>query len=373
MTKGRFRRFLLPGLAFKAVVIGGGYATGRELVEFFFPSGPLGGLLGLLVTAAVWSGICTLTFLMARTFATWNYRDFFKALLGRGWVFFEIAYLLLIVLVLSVFGAAAGEIGQTVFGLPGIAGTMGLAGAIALVVAFGNTSVERIFKWVSILLYGVYIVFVWFAFDRFGGRILENLTATPIGRDWLTGGLTYAGYNVVGAVVILPVVRHLTTRKDALIAGLLCGPLAALPAIFFFLCMIAYYPEIGSEALPSNFLLEQIDVPAFRYAFELMVLAALLESGSALVHSLNERVLSVVRKRSSFVSELTRFGCAILILAVSIFVANWFGLINLIARGYSVSAYVFLGIFILPLFTVGAWRVSKRWRSPLPSLVSTAD
>ena len=40
----RFQRFLLPGLAFKGVVIGGGYATGRELAEFFVPSGPQGGL-----------------------------------------------------------------------------------------------------------------------------------------------------------------------------------------------------------------------------------------------------------------------------------------------------------------------------------------
>ena len=40
-----FQRFLLPGLAFKAVVIGGGYATGRELAEFFLPSGPWGGLV----------------------------------------------------------------------------------------------------------------------------------------------------------------------------------------------------------------------------------------------------------------------------------------------------------------------------------------
>ncbi len=373
MSKSRFQRFLLPGLAFKAVVIGGGYATGRELVEFFFPSGPLGGLAGLLVTAAVWSVICTLTFLMAQTFASRTYRDFFKALLGRGWVVFEIAYLLLVVLVLSVFGAAAGEIGATVFGLPAIVGTLGLAGAIALVVTFGNTSVERIFKWVSVLLYCVYIVFVWLAFDRFGGRILENLTATAIGPGWLTGGLTYAGYNVVGAVVILPVVRHLTSRKDAIVAGLLCGPLAALPAIFFFLCMIAYYPEVGAEALPSNFLLERIGVPAFRYLFELMVLAALLESGSALVHSLNERVLSVVGKRGLLASELMRFGCAIGILVLSIFVANWFGLINLIARGYSVSAYVFLGIFVLPLFTLGAWRIWKRWRTPLPSLVPAVD
>ena len=44
-----FQRFLLPGFAFKAVVIGGGYATGRELAEFFLGSGPQGGLMGMVL------------------------------------------------------------------------------------------------------------------------------------------------------------------------------------------------------------------------------------------------------------------------------------------------------------------------------------
>ena len=52
----RFRRYVLPGLAFKAVVIGGGYATGRELAEFFLPSGPRGGLAGMLLAMLLWSG-----------------------------------------------------------------------------------------------------------------------------------------------------------------------------------------------------------------------------------------------------------------------------------------------------------------------------
>jgi uncharacterized membrane protein YkvI len=48
-----FQRLLLPGFAFKAVVIGGGYATGRELAEFFLPSGPRGGLLGILLATVI--------------------------------------------------------------------------------------------------------------------------------------------------------------------------------------------------------------------------------------------------------------------------------------------------------------------------------
>jgi len=39
-----FQRWLLPGFLFQSVIIGGGYATGRELVEFFLSVGPPAGL-----------------------------------------------------------------------------------------------------------------------------------------------------------------------------------------------------------------------------------------------------------------------------------------------------------------------------------------
>ena len=72
-----FQRFLLPGFAFKGVVIGGGYATGRELAEFFLPHGPMGGLLVIVAAMLVWSGVCVLTFLLARAMHAFDYRSFF--------------------------------------------------------------------------------------------------------------------------------------------------------------------------------------------------------------------------------------------------------------------------------------------------------
>ena len=103
----RFQRFLLPGFAFKGVVIGGGYATGRELVEFFMASGPWGGLLGLTLAMLIWSGVCAVTFMLARVVSAYDYRSFFQALLGRFWVLFEVAYVLFLILILAVVAAAA--------------------------------------------------------------------------------------------------------------------------------------------------------------------------------------------------------------------------------------------------------------------------
>jgi len=62
-----FRRYLVPGLVFQSVVIAGGYGTGRELVEFFLTRGPLSGLLGIGVTALVWSTVSMVSFELAAT------------------------------------------------------------------------------------------------------------------------------------------------------------------------------------------------------------------------------------------------------------------------------------------------------------------
>ncbi|WP_407700569.1 YkvI family membrane protein [Steroidobacter gossypii] len=353
-----FQRYLLPGFAFKAVVIGGGYATGRELVEFFLPSGPQGGLLGMGLAALIWSVVCIATFLFARATHSEDYRTFFRHLLGRGWIVFEIAYCLFIVLILAVFGAAAGAIGAALLGWPQLVGTLCLMLGIALFVTFGNASVEQLFKWVSFFLYGVYAVFVVLAIGAFGDRISANLALEAPTQGWALAGVTYAGYNIVGAVVILPVLRHLTSNRDAIIAGALAGPLAMIPAWLFFVCMVAYYPQISAEALPSDFLLQRLDAPLFHATFQLMIFAALLESGTGSVHAVNERIAQAWRARfTRDLSARARFMAAGVLLVIAMLLAERFGLVTLIARGYRGLAYVLIAVYVVPVLTYGVWRL----------------
>ena len=356
-----FQRYVLPGLAFKAVVIGGGYATGREIAEFFLPAGPWGGLASMAVATVIWCVVCAVTFVFARRLRERDYRSFFRALLGPAWPLFEIAYLLFVVLILAVFGAAAGAIVSATLGVPSIVGTLGLMLAIAIATAFGNKSVERVFTWVSILLYGVYAAFVVFALSAFGGQISETFAAADGWNDgWLSGGLTYAGYNIIGAVVILPVTRHLTSDRDAVVAGIAAGPLAMIPAFLFFICMCAFIPAIAGEALPSDYLLARLDQPWFRFLFQTMIFAALLESGTGAVHAVNERISTVWQARTqSPLSTRARGAIALALLAVCMLIADRIGLVSLIANGYRALAYVLIAVYVVPLLTIGVWRLWK--------------
>src|SRR5581483_650866 len=123
-SPGWFQRLVLPGFAFKAVVIGGGYATGRELATYFLPSGPWVGLLAMALSMAIWSVVCTATFLFALQTRSTDYKAFFRNLLGPFWPMFEAAYFCALIVILAVFAAAAGAIGQSLLGWPLIAGSL---------------------------------------------------------------------------------------------------------------------------------------------------------------------------------------------------------------------------------------------------------
>jgi len=356
-----FARLVLPGFAFKAVVIGGGYATGREVAEFFLPCGPRGGLLAMAVSTTIWAMVCALTFLFARATQSLDYRSFFRELLGSAWPAFELAYFALLLLILSVFGAAAGAIGAALVGAPEIVGALFLMVAITLAVWQGNESVERVFKYVSIALYTVYAVFFALSLTHFGPEIRHGFTlAPPTTANWFLAGVSYAGYNVVCAIAVLPVVRHMTSQRDALVAGLLCGPLAMVPAALFFVCMCAFYPAISGATLPSDWMLARLDLPAFRVVFQVMIFAALVESGAGTLNAVNQRIAMAYAERGRSLPASLRALVSSCILVIAIFIASRFGLVALIAKGYRALTALFLIVYILPLLTYGLWRLLVR-------------
>ena len=186
--------------------------------------------------------------------------------------------------------------------------------------------------------------------------------AWPQTSGWALSGLTYFGYNIIGAVVILPVLRHLTSDRDAVISGTIAGPLTMLPALLFFIAMVAFYPEVQSATLPSDFLLQRIGIPVFHILFQAMIFSALLESGTSSVHAINERIDAAwAARKGKPLTHRQRLGIAIVVLAFCMFLASSFGLVALIATGYRALAYILLATFILPLVTVGVW---KLWHWP---------
>ena len=354
-----FKRYFLPGFVFQSVVIAGGYGTGRELAQFFLTRGPLGGLLSMvLVSTVIWSAVAATSFELARIYGAYDYRSFFQHLLGRAWFLYEICYFGLLLIVLAVIAAAAGSILEDTFGLPYAFGVVTIMIAVGFLVFRGTAVIEKFFAGWSFVLYAVYLVlFIW-CFIRFGPDIVSGFGAVGLDTDWIVGGIEYAAYNLALIPAILFTIRHAKTRREAVGAGLLTGPIAMFPALLFYVAMVGQYPEIVKEAIPANFLLDILGSRAFQLTFQIVLFGTLIETGTGMIHAVNERMATRFRERGMELPPYARPVIALTLLVIGALIAS-FGLINLIAKGYGTLTWLFLIVFVVPVLTLGIWKIRR--------------
>jgi len=359
-----FQRFLLPGFIFQSVIVAGAYGSGKELEQFFLGLGPIGGLLGMAVTTVVFSAVLMASFEFARQFRFFDYRSFFRALLGRAWPLYEILYVLLMILVISIVGAAAGDILRDTFGVPAFLGTAGIMVLIALLVFFGTPAIERFLALWSFVLYATYLTFLGWHLAQNGAQIAANLSAATVGPGWLQNGIAYSGYNLAAIPAILFCARHMQRRRDALVAGAFGGILGMLPAALFFVAMIGQFDILSAEPeggrLPVTILISTLSGAGFfAFLFPVVLFGTFVETGAALIHGVNERLDHTFAERSVRMPNWMRPAVALAILFVAVVLADAIGLTNLVARGYGTVTWGFLLIYVLPILTYGIWLLHK--------------
>jgi uncharacterized membrane protein YkvI len=354
-----FKKYLLPGFVFQSVVIAGGYGTGRELVEFFLTEGPVGGLLAMAVSTAIWSAVCAATFEFARLFRAYDYRSFFSHLLGRGWFLYEVCYFALLAIILAVIAAAAGSILQETFALHYAIGVLGIMAAVGFLVFRGSATIERVLAFWSFVLYTVYLLVVVLSVRRFASETAAAYTAAEVGAGWIVAGVRYAAYNLAIIPPILFVLRHVERRREAVTAGLLAGPIGIIPGFLFYVAMTAHYPDILTRPVPANYLLEALGSRPLQLAFQLVLFGTLIETGTGLIHAVNERIAAVYREKGRSMPDRLRPVTALALLVGGSGLAS-FGLIELIARGYGTLTWLFLVVFVVPILTWGVYRIRAR-------------
>ncbi len=360
-----YRKYFLPGFVFQSIVIGGGYGTGRELVEFFLKEGPAGGYLAMLLATLIWGVVLGLGFELARMGRHYDYRTFLSALLGRGWITFEVLYVLSVLLTVAVVGSASGELLHDLLGWPRIAGTLTMMALVGMLVFWGSGLIERVFSVWSLLLYAVYVVLIVLVLRDHGGTIVATAGLWEEDSAWIMGGLRYAAYNLSALPAMLFALRHIETRREALSAGLLAGLIAMFPGALIFTAFLAHYPAVVSEAIPAAFVLGGLDWPLFQLLFQLILFGTFIETGTGMIHGFNERVAGVLQERGGSMSHWQRLGIAAVVLVVSVWLADRFGLIALISQGYGLITWGYWIFFLLPVLIVGSWRILQSGRPEL--------
>jgi uncharacterized membrane protein YkvI len=341
------------------VVIAGGYGTGAELAEFFLPYGPLGGLLAMsVVTFLFWAVVCAVTFEFARVFRTYEYKSFFQALLGKGWILYEICYIVLLLIVLAVVAATAGANAESVLGVSKWYGIIAMALCVSALVLKGTEAIERFLSFWSYVLYAVYILFLVICFVNYGDNILAQLTATKeIQAGWPMGGARYAFYNLGIIPAVLFATRDAESRTEAIGSGLVAGAIGILPAIFLFVAMAGFYPGISSAAIPVNYIFERLNMPWLSYLFQIVLFGTLIETGAGFIKAVTDRLEIKYAKEGKAPPAGLRSMVTVCCVLLGVLISS-FGLTGLIARGYGTITWGFFALYVVPVLTLGVYKIA---------------
>lgn len=363
LLNGRFFRvYIVPGAVFQSVMIGGGYGTGREIVEFFTSYGMLGGLLGMGIAFACLAVVLALTFEFARRYQVYDYRNFFKRLLGPSWVAFELLIILLFLLVLAVLASAAGNILHDHLGISYTAGLAVLLAVVGLLAFFGRDLIARVLTYWSFFLYAVFLTFFVLVLSRDWAPISEALGHAEVLEGWWRSGFKYALYNIAAAPLLLYVARVFETRGEAMRSGVIAGAIAMLPAVVFQVAFFADYPDILQQPIPTYWMMNNLGMDFLLVVYTIMLFGTFIETGAGMLQGINERIDAwLEEKRGRGLGRAAHAAIAVSAIGVSALL-SLLGITVLIARGYGTMAWGFLLVYVTPLLTFGVYRMFRPGR-----------
>jgi uncharacterized membrane protein YkvI len=364
---GFFGKYVLPGVILQSVLIGGGYATGREIVEFGGKFGALGWLGGVGIFIG-FTLISILTFEIARIYRVYNYKSLVEKFAGKAWILYDVVYILLAILIIAVMASATGEIVKNTLGLPYWGGVIGVIIIVGILNFYGDWLIERFETYGTVALYIAYIIFsaivigaTWnHAKEVFATGDTSFVGETSVSTVLWTG-IVYVGYNLAVYPASLFTLERQTSRKETVWAGIISGILMTIPWFLTYFAVMGFYPseEILGASVPWLAMMQNIAGPAVIALFGIVVGWTLIETSTGIIHGLLGRVNGALVEAGK--PELTpkqNATVTVVILILATVLAK-IGIIDLIAKGYTAMAYGMILVYAIPLVTVGLYKVIK--------------
>lgn len=378
MSDGKYARYLLPGIVFQAALTGGGYASGREVVEFGAKFGALG-LVSIGVITAGFGLLCALAFEFARVHRTYEYKGFMRALIGPLWPLFDLLYVVMAVLVIAIVTSATGTIAQSVLGVPSWLAVIAVIAVVGALIFGGHAWIARFATGGTALLYGAFLLFGALvivpnisAVGRGLGADTTSFLPSATWGDAAASGALYVSYNLVVLPATLFVLGHQRERRESLVGGLLAGLLAIVPFALTYLSVMAFYPDeaVLAAEVPWLEMLSTVGGTGLAALYAIVVVFTLVDTAVALLHAILDRVstnLTAVGRAG--LSPTTGGVVSVAVLAGAVLLSQ-VGIVALVAQGYTYLAFGFMALFALPLLTVGVYKIVKGGGGDAPTAVS---
>jgi uncharacterized membrane protein YkvI len=279
-------------------------------------------------------------------------------MIGPAWVSFEIIYLMLAILIIAVVASAAGEI---LYNTLGFAPWIGISLIIALVGLLnykGNEAIAKLETIGTIALFAAYLLFSFSVFTTKGTSIMNafekwdtSYQAEAPGLGILIWtGLLYVGYNLAVYPSSFFTYKKITSRKESIVAGLFSGLLMTVPWFLTYFAFLGYYPDkkILESPVPWLEILKSFH-PSLIVIFGVVIGWTLVATATGMIHAFITRIETEIEQRKNApLKKMTKALISLAALVASLLLAQ-VGIIDLVAKGYTLMAYAMIVVYAVPL------------------------
>lgn len=346
---------VLPAIVFLSVITGGGFATGREVIQYCLRHGPGG---ALWVTVAVFVALTILLFLTiesARRFDVYDYRRWARVMLPRGGhVVLELVFVAMTVLVCAIVLSSASAVLETVALMPGAAGLLIAALLTFALTAVGRRAVIATKVVGALMLASGYVMFAIVTVEPDSvGRVFTDTGES----GWAGSAMLYVGYNAVALPASLYAMRGIRSRGQAAIASLTAAVVTMIAFASVALTISTAESSIVRAEAPLHAVLRLQESPVLLAVYYAVFAWTLIDTGVGMIYAIVVRAEEAARERGASLTAGRRWIICATFLVISAAVAQ-FGLIPLIAQGYGTMAYFFIVVVVGPLvlFALGVYR-----------------
>ncbi|MCX7709394.1 MAG: hypothetical protein N2484_06040 [Clostridia bacterium] len=333
-------------------VIGAGFASGQEILQFFGVFGNWG-LLGLLLVTLFFVIYGYIIMDLGYRIGSPSYIEIIR--LSGGKYFGIIADS---IISFFLFGstaamiAASGALFKQQFGIQSTLGGLIMTIITVATVFMGINgivnSLSVIVPFLLISAVGISIFSV-AAFPSDHTNIqAASSTGTLVG-NWFSSAMLYVSYNIVTAIAVLgPLGKRAkngkAVRNGAAVGGITLG----ICALAIYLAIANNLQQLMNAELPMVSIASRIS-PVIQIVYALVLLAGIFATSAGSLYGFSARVFDIDGPKGKFM---------IFVVAILAFVAGQFGFSNLVKYMYPIEGY--LGMILLASLLYSRIRITRR-------------
>lgn len=259
------------------VIIGAGFASGKEIYTFFFIYGKYG-ILGMIISISLISFIIYKTLKIIKKHDISSYDDFLDKIIGNTQnknidIKTIINFIINVFLLMTFFVMCAGFSAyfEQQLGINKI-----VMGVIASILCFFilNKSTKGLFLLSSVLIPIVVIILLILGIKTFN----TNFGIMPISQKGnpIISGILYASYNSITLVsVLIPIKQYISKNTDILKISFFCMLIILALSLIVFMMLLAINEDISKIELPTVYVANSLGA-VYKYLYGFIILSAIL-------------------------------------------------------------------------------------------------